>query len=96
MRFWIREVAGWVLVFLGLLVFYQCYVLLARELRFVEGSSLTVVGIFLFRGGIHLLKIAVAARVCLEAQERYERQQLGPTAMPGRGTQRPMGSQRVA
>lgn len=69
MRYWIREGVGWLLVCLGLLVFYSCYELLLGG-RVAETGALTVIGIFLFRGGIHLLKMAVAARVCLEAQER--------------------------
>jgi hypothetical protein len=100
MRFWTREIAGWVLLILGLFVFYRCYTLLARDLppRILEGGSLTVVGAFLFRGGIHLLKVAVAARICEEAQERIERQQTVPTAttLTGRGTQRPLGSTRFS
>ena len=69
MRFWTREVAGWVLVALGLFVFYKCYGLLtADDHRLVEGSAMTVVGLIIFRGGIHLLKVAVAARVCMAAQ----------------------------
>lgn len=72
MRFWFREIVGWLLVGLGLLVFYGCYELLIRG-RVAETGALTVIGIFVFRGGIHLLKMAVAARICLQAQERLRR-----------------------
>jgi hypothetical protein len=68
MRFWVRELAGWLLVGLGLVVFYLCYEFL-RSGRVVETGALTVIGVFVFRGGIHLLKMAVAARVCLEARD---------------------------
>jgi hypothetical protein len=85
MRFWIRELAGWLLVGLGLLVFYACYELLLGG-RYAETGTLTIIGIFLFRGGIHLLKMAVAARVCLQAQERMAQEQAGKNAAatPGR------------
>ncbi len=76
MRYWIRELAGWLLVGLGLLVFYACYELLLGG-RYAETGTLTVIGIFLFRGGIHLLKMAVAARVCLQAQERMAKDRAG-------------------
>jgi hypothetical protein len=80
MRFWTREVAGWILLALGLYVFYRSYTLLmAGPDHQIEGGILTVVGIFLFRGGIQLLKIAVAARVCMEAQQRLD----GDRAKPG-------------
>lgn len=78
MRYWVRELAGWMLVVLGLLVFYACYDFLDHG-RVVETGALTVIGIFLFRGGIHLLKMAVAARICLEAQERMAQDQGGGT-----------------
>ncbi|MCI0462845.1 MAG: hypothetical protein L0Z62_38350 [Gemmataceae bacterium] len=71
MRFWAREVAGWLLVGLSLGVFYICFVLLLNH-YVLEGGPLTLVGIILFRGGIHLLKVAVAARVCQQALERVE------------------------
>jgi hypothetical protein len=73
MRFWLRELAGWALVALGLLAFYQCFVFLLRRQIF-EVGALTVIGIFVFRGGLHLLKVAVAARVCLRAQEQAARE----------------------
>jgi hypothetical protein len=71
MRFWTREMAGWAFVLLGLFAFYKCYELLtAADHRLIEGSALTIVGIVIFRGGIHLLKVAVAAQVCTKAEER--------------------------
>ncbi|MBV9124782.1 MAG: hypothetical protein JO112_15610, partial [Planctomycetes bacterium] len=83
MRFWIREIAGWLLVALGLVVFYLCLGMLsARNAQgdpapmILEVGPVVVIGVILFRGGIHLLKVAVAARICLEAQKR-----LGGTAV---------------
>src|SRR5260370_2591784 len=65
MRFWLRELAGWVLVLLGLYVFFICLVLLVNEPpRIIQTGPLTLIGIIIFRGGIHLLKVAVGARVC--------------------------------
>jgi hypothetical protein len=87
MRIWFREIAGWGLVLLGLIVFSQCFLFLNRtgvvrdangaervEYRpgYLEAGSWSIVGIFLFRGGIHLLKVAVAARVCLQANDRLQ------------------------
>lgn len=66
MRFWIREIMGWVLVGLGLFVFYLCVVLLFNH-YISEVGLLFIIGIIVFRGGIHLLKVAVAARICLLA-----------------------------
>jgi hypothetical protein len=80
MRLWTREWAGWFLIALGLYVFYRCYVLFTMDLRHpvIEGIALTVVGIIVFRGGIHLLKVASAARICLQAQDDRQRQPPGP------------------
>jgi hypothetical protein len=73
MRYWIREAAGWLLVAVSLYIFYLCYHLLLGH-YVVETGALTVIGIFLFRGGIHVLKIAVAAQVCLQAQEQLRQE----------------------
>lgn len=75
MRFWFRELAGWALILLGLYVFVICLSLLLNEPRFpryLEAGPLTVIGIVLFRGGIHLLKVAVAARICLHAEKKRD------------------------
>jgi hypothetical protein len=78
MRFWIREVLGWVLVCLGLFDFYMCVVLLFNH-SVIEVGPMFVIGIVVFRGGIHLLKVAVAARICLLTQEKIEGR---PSALP--------------
>jgi len=72
MKFWIREFAGWMLLVLSLFVFYRCYLLLTTSHAYVEGGALTLIGIVIFRGGIHLLKIAVAARICIDAEEQLK------------------------
>jgi hypothetical protein len=69
MRFWLRELAGWLLVGLGVFVFLLVFAFLQQK-GFVEAAVMTVVGVFVFRGGVHLLKVAVAARICQQAQDR--------------------------
>jgi hypothetical protein len=70
MRFLFREIAGWLLVAIGLFIFYIClgFLTSASWPRFLESGPLAFIGFIVFRGGIHLLKVAVAARVCLQAQ----------------------------
>ena len=78
MKLW--EIAGWLLLVVGLFVFFQCFVLLVGEPpRVIEAGPLTVIGIFIFRGGIHLLRIAAAARVCHGMSEQLLA--TGPTAV---------------
>jgi hypothetical protein len=78
MRFWLRELAGWALVALGLYVFYWCFVMLMSDRPWIiSAGPLTLIGIIVFRGGIHLLKVAVAARVCLHAQREIRSQESG-------------------
>jgi hypothetical protein len=76
MRFWVREIAGWLLVALGLFVFYLCFVLLDMN-RVVETGPMALIGIIIFRGGIHLLKVAVAARICFQTQTDIKQQREG-------------------
>src|SRR5260370_29354109 len=79
MRFWIREILGLFLVGLGLFAFYMCVVLLFNH-SVIEVGPLFIIGIIVFRGGIHLLKVAVAARICMLAQEQSRD---GPSPSPG-------------
>ncbi len=88
MNFWVREVAGWLLLLLGLAAFgLTVYLLLSNH--WIEAGLPSLIGIFLFRGGIHLLKVAVAARICLQAQDRLRPERTAPKtvqrpALPGR------------
>jgi len=63
MRFtyWSREVAGWGLVLAGLFFFMQSYSLLINK-RVFEAAPLSFIGFVVFRGGIHIMKVAVAAQ----------------------------------
>ena len=76
MRFWIREIAGWLLVLLGLFIFFVCLseVVGRPNPHFLSALFALMVGFIVFRGGIHLLKVAVAARVCLHAERQVARQ----------------------
>jgi small neutral amino acid transporter SnatA (MarC family) len=75
MRFWTREMAGWALVVIGLVAFGASYLFLL-SLAYIEAFLLIPVGVFIFRGGIHLLKVAVAARVCMDTAEKKPREPL--------------------
>jgi hypothetical protein len=68
MSYWLRELAGWSLLFLGIYVFFLAYSLALQRALF-ELWPVTIFGIFIFRGGIHLLKVAIAARSISETQQ---------------------------
>ena len=63
MRFayWSREIAGWVLILGGLYAFLQAYDLLLSK-RIFEATPMVFIGFIVFRGGTHILKVAVAAQ----------------------------------
>jgi hypothetical protein len=99
MRFayWSREVAGWLLVLGGLYAFLQAYGLLLNK-RLFEAAPLTFIGFIIFRGGLHVMKVAVAAQAARSLPEtshvpgrrvtRIPTRPVGPTpasaVVPGR------------
>ncbi|MFO0866505.1 MAG: hypothetical protein U0744_17980 [Gemmataceae bacterium] len=79
MRFWLREIMGWLLLFLGTALWLLIVLfLIADPPEFITASALVLPSIFIFRGGIHLLKVAAAVRVCLDA-DRREKTAAAPT-----------------
>jgi hypothetical protein len=69
--FIVREIAGWLLVVLGLLAFYESWRMLWAAMIF-ETPPMVVIGFVIFRGGIHLLKVSVAARAAQKANRELE------------------------
>ena len=82
MRFWWRELAGWLLIALGLYLFRICVNLVLGVgfdwPQFIQAGWMFLIGFVIFRGGIHLLKVAVAARACMHAQAEITRSQSAP------------------
>ena len=92
MSVWLREAAGWVLLGVGLAAFAVCYFVFLLQRRVIEAVGLGLIGFVVFRGGLHLLKVAVAARAAREAGRvpepprplRAIRMPLGGRENPGR------------
>ena len=85
MSYWLREIAGWLLIVVGLIAFYEAYDFLLRK-RIFEAVPMTFVGFVVFRGGIHLLKVAVAAQAARNVHESAL-----PAAKRARAMARPIG-----
>ena len=106
--YWAREIAGWILVVAGLFAFVMAWGLLMNR-RIFEAAPMTFIGFIVFRGGIHILKVAVAAQAARLATDtaqpaarklsRMPTQPIGPTpaksVMPGpKNTRNSAGSSR--
>ena len=83
MRYKWREIGGWCLVALGLFMLYLAYQMLMGH-SIIEAGQWSIVGIIVFRGGIHLLKVAVAARVCMQVVEESSKERPVVAPRPAR------------
>ncbi len=90
MSAWLRELAGWALLGIGLAAFAVCYVVFLLQRRILEAAALGFMGFTVFRGGLHLLKVAVAARAAIEAARPVPVTKPEPASirMPGAGGER--------
>ncbi len=70
--FWTRELAGWILVILGIISFIFTYTVLLLSGKVVESMVASFISFIVYRGGIHLLKVAIAAKMCREPMENYQ------------------------
>ena len=74
--YWGREIGGWLLVLLGLAMLLLVFLdLLSSQPHIISAPFVGFIGLMVFRGGIHLLKVAVAARVSLRAVAELSKQQ---------------------
>jgi hypothetical protein len=71
--YYVREIVGWLFIVLGLVIFWIVFYSMLPAHQFFESGPMTLIGIFLFRGGIHFLKVAVAARICQQTEARRPR-----------------------
>lgn len=71
MGFWIREIAGWLLILLGIYGYWIALAFLATQpSRLIEGATTAFMSTMLFRGGLLLVRISAAARAVLHAREK--------------------------
>lgn len=74
MLFWMRELAGWAMVAVGLLLAGQAllFAMNTTDPKIVEASVLMFGSIGILRAGVLLIRISTAARLCRESRERND------------------------
>lgn len=72
MLFWLREIMGWGLVALALVVLRLGlnFALNTEEPKIVEASVVLLAAMGILRAGILLIRISTAARICRMDRER--------------------------
>jgi hypothetical protein len=68
----LRELIGWVLLGIGLAAFAVVYFVFLLNRWLLEAIVLGMIGFAVFRAGMHLLKVAMAARAAKEAMQQPE------------------------
>ncbi len=66
MMFWLREIAGWALVGVALFLIRMGLIFVTdlESPRIVEAGVIMLAGLGVLRGGILLIRISTAARLC--------------------------------
>lgn len=93
---WVRELAGWLLLGAGVGAFVLCYVEFLLKGLVVQAVICGLIGFAVFRGGLAMLKLAIASRAArdvkrevaaLAAPVRKVRPQFGSNQPAGRPRQ---------
>jgi hypothetical protein len=82
MSVWMREAAGWLLLGVGLTGFAVTYKTFLLNRLVIEAGGLGFMAFVVFRSGLHLLKVAVAARAAREAGPAVAAAVARPAAEP--------------
>lgn len=92
---WFREIAGWLLLGAGLGAFALCYVEFLLKGKVVEGVIWGFAGLTIFRGGMAMLKLAIASRAARDVK-REMASQAAPVkkVRPQLGSNQPAGRPR--
>lgn len=92
---WFRELAGWLLLGSGVGAFVLCYVQYLLNGLVVQGVIFAFVGFVLFRGGLALLKLAVASRAARDVKREMAAQAAAVKQVrPQLGSSQPAGRPR--
>ena len=65
MFFVIRETAGWFLIVAALYLIQLALLDYVQAGKVVEAGIVVMASMFVFKGGIHLIRVATAARICM-------------------------------
>jgi len=68
---WLRELAGWLLLGIGLAIFAIVYFVFLLNKLVLQAIIFGIVGVFVFRAGVALLKVALAARAMADVKRDY-------------------------
>lgn len=67
--FWVREIAGWLMVLLALIL-VRLAVLYVGNRQVVEAGVLCLITLGVLRAGVYLIRVSTAARIALAEQKK--------------------------
>lgn len=65
-----REMFGLLIALLGVFIVLQSLLFLNSGVSLVEGIVCAIMGVFVLRGGLYLMRVATAARILLDERTR--------------------------